>query len=127
MEREHMDVGFHLLDRQILDRYGQEVGKVDDVEFTVPEHGPPYLSGLLVGPQAIGPRIGGWLGRAVAGAARRLRGAPGGPLRIPFDVVGNVGIAITLTISRDLLVEPELEHWLRNHVIARIPGSGDAE
>jgi sporulation protein YlmC with PRC-barrel domain len=127
MDADRMDVGFQLLDRQIVDRYGMEVGKVDDVELTVPEHGPPYLSALLVGPPAIGPRIGGWLGRAVASVARRLRSAPGGPLRIPFDVVGDVGIAITLTISRDLLAEPELEHWLRNHVIARIPGSGDVE
>jgi sporulation protein YlmC with PRC-barrel domain len=127
MSGDRMDVAFQLLDRQIVDRYGQEVGKVDDVELTVPESGPPYLSALLVGPQALGPRIGGRLGRAITAGARRLRLAPGGPLRIPYDLVASAEVVVTLTVSRDLLAEPELEHWLRNHLIARIPGSGDAE
>jgi sporulation protein YlmC with PRC-barrel domain len=122
-----MDVGFDLLDRQIVDRYGLDVGKVDDVEFGMDDDGMPYLAALLVGPQALGPRIGGWLGRVVASAARRMRMDPGGPLRIPYDVVGSVGPAVELTVSRDLLVEPELEHWLREHLIARIPGSADVE
>lgn len=127
MNRDRMLIGFDLLDRQIVDRYGRDVGKVDDVELTVAEDGTAYLSALLVGPQALGPRLGGWLGRVVTSTARRMRLTPAGPLRIPFDVVGEVGGAVTLTISRDLLTEPELERWLREHVISRIPGSGDAE
>jgi sporulation protein YlmC with PRC-barrel domain len=125
MNKDRMYVGFDLLDRQILDRYGRDVGKVDDVEFDAAEDGTPYLAALLVGPQAFGQRLGGWLGRVVVSSARRLRPGPGGPLRIPWDVVGSVQGALTLTISRDLLVEPESERWLREHVISRIPGSGD--
>jgi sporulation protein YlmC with PRC-barrel domain len=123
MNQDRMHVGFALLDRQIVDRYGREVGKVDDVEFGFGQDGTPYLAALLVGPQAYGPRIGGWLGRMVTGAARRLRLDPGGPLRIPLSVVDSAETAVRLTISRDLLVEPELEHWLREHLIGRIPGS----
>ena len=80
-------VGFDLLDRQILDRDGQDVGKVDDVEFGLDEHGVPYLTALLVGPHALGPRLGGWLGRLVSGVAantdaaeRGLRSAGAGQL-----------------------------------------------
>ncbi len=127
MNRDRMLVGFDLLDRQIVDRYGRDVGKVDDVELAVAGNGVPHLAALLVGPQALGPRLGGRLGRAVTSTARRMRLTPVGPLRIPFDVVAEVGDAVTLTVSRDLLAEPELERWLREHVISRIPGSGDVE
>jgi len=121
---EELYVGFELLDLQILDRDGEEVGKVDDVEFHLDEDGVPYLTGLLVGPDVFGRRIGGWLGRVVTATTRRLRTNRSGPIRIPYDLVGSVRSAVTLTVKRDLLPEPELERWLREHLIARIPGNG---
>jgi sporulation protein YlmC with PRC-barrel domain len=114
-------IGFDLLDRQILDRDGQDVGKVDDVELRI-EDGALYLAALLVGPQALGPRLGGQLGRWVAGVAARLSSGRSGPVRIPYDVVSTVDNAVHLTVRRELLPEPELESWLRQHLIGRIPG-----
>ena len=35
--------------------------------------------------------------------------------------------AVVLNIRRELLPEPELERWLREHVVARIPGSDHAD
>jgi hypothetical protein len=67
------------------------------------------------------------VGRVVTGVSRRLRTDRSGPLRIPFDTVGKVDFVVELTITRDLLTEPELERWLRDHLIARIPGSGHDE
>ena len=120
-------VAFDLLDRQILDRDGQDVGKVDDVEFQLDEHGVPYLSALLVGPHALGPRLGGWLGRVVTRVAARLDEDRPGPIRIPYDLVARVDCAVELSIRKELLPEPKLERWLREHLIARIPGSGHDE
>jgi sporulation protein YlmC with PRC-barrel domain len=119
-------VGFDLLDRQILDRDGEYVGKVDDLELGVDGPGPPYVAALLVGPQALGPRIGGWLGRTVTALAARLAADRSGPLRIPYDLVVGVDSAVELSVRKELLAEPELESWLREHLIARIPGSGHA-
>jgi sporulation protein YlmC with PRC-barrel domain len=120
-------VAFDLLDRQILDRDGQDVGKVDDVEFQIDEHGTPYLTALLVGPHALGPRLGGRLGRLVTGIAHCLDRDRPGPIRIPYDAVERLDSAVHLNIRRELLPEPKLEAWLREHVIARIPGSGHDE
>jgi sporulation protein YlmC with PRC-barrel domain len=115
-----MLVGFHLLDRQIVDVAGRLAGKVDDVELGTGE-------ALLVGPQALGPRINGRLGRLITTIARRLQlGEPSGPIRIPYEHVGDVNSAVNLTIRRELLPEPALEVWLREHVIGRLPGAGDA-
>jgi sporulation protein YlmC with PRC-barrel domain len=122
-----MLIGFDLLDRQILDRDGEPVGKVDDVELALDGNGTPYVAALLIGQQALGDRIGGVLGRWLAGTARRL--APDrdpGPIRVPYDLVAEVTSSVNLSVSRDLLPEPPLESWLRAHLIDRIPGADDA-
>jgi sporulation protein YlmC with PRC-barrel domain len=120
-------IGYDLLDRQILDRAGEPVGKVDDVEIDVGADGAPYVAALLVGQQVLGERIGGRLGGWMAGAARRLSPTPGGtPLRIPYDLVATVTSAVNLSVHRELLPEAPLEAWLRDHLIGRIPGASDA-
>jgi hypothetical protein len=101
-----------------------QYGNVDDIELAVAEDGPLSVSALLVGAQAWGRRLAGRFGDAVeAMASRSQRRTPAGPIRIPIDLVRETGAAITLSVSRDLLVEPELESWLRDRVIARIAGS----
>lgn len=85
------------------------------------------MAALLVGQQALGDRMGGWLGRWLADVARRL--APDrerGPIRIPYDLVAELNSAVNLAVSRDLLPDPPLEVWLRDHLVARIPGATDA-
>ncbi|MEO3777236.1 hypothetical protein ABGB16_10380 [Micromonospora sp. B11E3] len=122
-----MLIGFDLLDRQILDSDGEPVGKVDDVELALADDGTPYVAALLVGQQALGERIGGVLGRWLAGTARRL--APDhdrGPIRIPYDLVAEVTSAVTLSVRREILPDPPLETWLRDALVARIPGATDA-
>jgi sporulation protein YlmC with PRC-barrel domain len=125
MRRIH--VGFDLLDRQVLDRDGELVGKVDDVELSAAEGGPPTVVALLLGPQALGHRMGGWLGRVIEASARRLQGEPHPePLRIAYERVASVDNAVRLRLRRAELREPALETWLRAHVIDRIPGAGNA-
>jgi sporulation protein YlmC with PRC-barrel domain len=122
-----MLIGFDLLDRQILDSDGEPIGKVDDVELDRGPDGALRVSALLVGQQALGDRIGGRLGRWIAGAARRL--SPDyerGPIRIPFDLVAQITSAVNLSVRRELLADPPLETWLREHLIGRIPGASDA-
>jgi sporulation protein YlmC with PRC-barrel domain len=122
-----MLICFDLLDRQILDSRGEPVGKVDDVELDRGPDGTLCVAALLVGQQALGDRIGGRLGLWMAGAARRL--SPDyhrGPIRIPFGLVAEITSAVNLSVRRELLPDPPLETWLREHLIGRIPGASDA-
>jgi sporulation protein YlmC with PRC-barrel domain len=122
-----MLIGFDLLDRQILDSDGEPVGKVDDVELDRTPDGALFVAALLVGQRALGDRIGGRLGSWIAGTARRL--SPDyqrGPLRIPFDLIAEITSAINLSVRREMLADPALETWLRDHLIGRIPGASDA-
>jgi sporulation protein YlmC with PRC-barrel domain len=126
-------IGFDLLDRQIIDVAGESVGKVDDVELTVGPSGAPRVTALLVGPQALGRRLGGRLGHWISTVAGTLHPAEQpDPLRIAWDLVAErqhpveTGNAVRLTVRRELLTEPSMETWLREHVIDRIPGADRA-
>jgi hypothetical protein len=122
-------VAFDLLDRQIVDRDGTPVGKVDDVEFgplgSSGSGGGPVIVALLTGQRALGPRFGGALGRWMTAVATRLDVDRLGPRRIPYDLVSDVDSAVHLSVKRELLPEPALETWLNDHLIGRIPGADD--
>jgi hypothetical protein len=116
-----------LLDRQILDVDGQPVGKVDDLEFTEPgDGGPPVLTAILCGPLALGPRIGGRLGKWWVATGRRLRPNDDPvPIRIPLAQVERCDqTEVRLSVSRDVLDADRLRDWVRDHIIGPIPGSG---
>lgn len=117
-----------LLDRQIIDDDQQPVGKVDDVRFDSDGDAPPRLSALLSGAQALGERMGGLLGRAMAGTARRMLAEPrDGARAVPWADVTELGYVIGLRAGVDKLdLEPALELWLRRNIVGPIPGSGRA-
>ena len=121
-------VGFHLLDRQIVDANGEPVGKVDDVELTQNQAtGRLRVTALLSGQQVLGERIGGRLGGLLAGIARRLHPVQHPPpLRIDLTQVADIGSAVILTVPRNALPTPPLEQWLGDQLIDRIPGAGHA-
>jgi sporulation protein YlmC with PRC-barrel domain len=122
-----MRLGRQLLDRQIVDRDGLLVGKVDDVEFAADDDGVPYLAALLTGQGALGRRIGGPVGRLLVAAANWFAEAPPvRPTRIPYGLVERVESAVRLRVRLAELPASPVEVWLRRHLIDRIPGSDRA-
>jgi sporulation protein YlmC with PRC-barrel domain len=117
-----LDLGFHVLDRQVVDRDGRLVCKVDDLELDLDEQGSPYVTSILVGTRALGPRLHGRLGRWITAIGERLATEPG-PLRIDWSHVSDVGshVEVLRTVAQ-LDVDP-LEDWADDRVVSRIPGS----
>jgi hypothetical protein len=111
-----IDARLHLLDRQVLDRDGEPVTTVDDVELSEIPAGPlshdqpaPVISALLSGP-VLGTRIFG--GRP---PSSRLE-------RIDWSSLRQLGVALRLRVLRDGLDVGWHERWVAEHVIGRIPG-----
>jgi hypothetical protein len=119
-----LDVNLHLLDRQVVDRDGLFVCKVDDLELERGAEGAVYVTKILAGPRALGPRLGGRLGVWVRSIAERLSTGP--MPSIDFALVVDIDSAVTLSASRDDLAVGELEDWVRDHIVARVPGSRHA-
>jgi hypothetical protein len=122
-----LDLHLHLLDRQVVDRDGRLVCKIDDLRLETDAAGRLLVTAILVGPRALGPRLGGRLGRWVVAAATRLADRRDGePHHIDMGLVTDIGSAVTIGRTRaDLDVDP-LERWIDAHLISRIPGSRHA-
>lgn len=119
-----LDLHLHLLDRQVQDPDGRMVCKVDDLELELDATGRPYVTAILVGPRALGPRLGGRLGRWTAAIAGRLANPDQLDVpRIDFAQVTEIGSAVTVARTEQELRVAPLEAWMDRHVIARIPGS----
>ena len=117
----------HLLDRQLVDRDGRPVAKVDDLEISEPDvRGDlPVVTAMLCGPSALGRRFGPRLGAML----QALRGVtceepPPTPPSIPTDLIVDIGPALKLRVTRDTLPTTAVEEFLGEHIIGHIPGSG---
>jgi sporulation protein YlmC with PRC-barrel domain len=127
-EARRLDLSLHLLDRQVVDPDGGLVCKVDDVELAVPSDGsPPYVTAILAGPAALGPRLGGLLGRWLV-ASHRLLGQRHDeePDRIPFELVTDIGSSVTIARTRSELGILAGEDRVREYLVDRVPGAGHA-
>lgn len=118
------DAALHLLDRQLLDPDGKMIGNVDDIELTERTDGSWAVSAILVGPGALGPRLRGRLGRWTVAVWRRLRPDTDPESgRIDAALVGDITSAVHLVSRPTGQGLDGLEAWVREHIIARIPGS----
>jgi hypothetical protein len=126
--RRQYDAELHLLDRQIVDRDGAPIANVDDIELVVRADGRLAVATLLCGPGALGPRLGGRVGRWTTAIWRRLRpDEDPQPGRINAALVTGTDSAVHVSASVAELRVDGLEQWLRRYVIDRIPGAGHAD
>ncbi|TKK89357.1 hypothetical protein FDA94_10555 [Herbidospora galbida] len=113
----------HLLDRQVVRADGRLLCKVDDLEIEPGEA--PYVTAILAGPLALGPRVGGVVGRLMTGTTRLFRPEEDpAPRRVPMSLVSEIGSAVT--VGGDV-PEAALERWVRERLIDPLPGSGGAD
>jgi sporulation protein YlmC with PRC-barrel domain len=114
-----MELGRNLLDQQVVDREGQHMGKVDGVVLEVRNGSPPRVAYLVVSGMTLLWRIHPGLARW---AEQRL-GGQGHPARIPWKRVVKIGVDVKVDIEAARSPALHWEHWVRDHIIRRIPGS----
>ena len=118
-----------LLDRQLVDREGRLVGKVDDIEFAIDDEPEalPRVTALVAGLGALANHIGGDTGHALAAAERRLAARRDRqPSRVDIATVREIGSAIELDADGEDLDTNRGERWVRDVIIDKIPGAGHA-
>jgi len=111
-----IDARLHLLDRQLFDADDAPVGIVDDLDVDIPMDvdiagsvPAPLVTGILTG-QVLATRIFG--GRP-----------PRAKLQvIPWRLITKIGTVVQLSAHAQDFDSLWLEHWLRDHIIRRIPG-----
>ena len=127
MGRQHLWLGLHLLDRQLVDRKRELAGKVDDLELEPGADGELMVTAILSGPGVLARRFGRrtfgrWRERSLALTSEY--GAPRSA--IPLSEVVEIGNHVDLAVDREDLAGFSTERWVQDHVISHIPGSGHA-
>jgi sporulation protein YlmC with PRC-barrel domain len=116
MRDDEFDVGYWLLDDQLIDSDGRRCGRVDDVEFDGGPGEPSRIAAIVCGPGAFPSRVH----RRLRPLARRLFG--GGEVRVPWDAVRDIDVIVQLKRpARDLGLAAEEDVAAR--LIDRIPGA----
>lgn len=122
-----MELGKHIVDKELLDRHGRRAGKVDNLLLEVPETGNgailrPEVVALITGPSALSrnlPRPLAWL----AHQCYRLLGlAHPQPVEIPWTQVTAIDVVVHADIDRDEAGVTALQQSVERF-ISRIPGS----
>jgi sporulation protein YlmC with PRC-barrel domain len=124
-----LDLGKHVLDKELLDCRGLRAGKVDDLLLELPDTGgdgavgAPRVRAIISGPTALSrtmPRPVQWLARAVY----RLLGLPDPkPVTIPWDRVIAIDVVVHLDIDRAHEGMMALADAVNRRYIRRLPGA----
>jgi sporulation protein YlmC with PRC-barrel domain len=118
-----MELGRAVLDQQVTDRHGEQMGKVDGVVVELRKKLPPRVAALVIGGGTAAERVhSGWARRLVRW---RGRWGPGDdqPLEIPWSKVLKIGVDVKVDLEAERTVALAWEHWVRDHLIGRIPGA----
>ena len=124
-----MDLGKHVLDKEIVDRQLRRAGRVDDLVLELAEPGPdsvlqePEVTAIVCGPLALGRTLSPpvrWLARQLY---RVLGLADPHPVEVPWSAVSAIDVVVHLDIDRDHHGMTALEAAVRRRYIGRLPGS----
>ena len=118
-----MQLGQALLDQQVIDRNDELMGKVDGVVVELRQGKPPRVAALVIGGGTAARRLhAGWAGWLLRW---RRRWGPAGdePLEVPWSKVLRIGVDVKVDLEGPRTSAFAWEHWVRDHIIARIPGA----
>jgi len=116
-----MDIVRDVLDMNVVDRNGREMGRVDGIVIEQ-DDGPPRMTTLLIGPAALGSRVHPALGRFMTRLETLLGIERDRPSRISVrevdEVEGKIRVRLTLGDTTVAAFEQLLRRW-----IVKLPGS----
>ena len=117
------DLARDILDKQIVDQDKTKMGRVDGVILELRGDGPPRVDSIEMGFVVLARRVHPRVERWVEALRRRFSVRKTARYRIPWLKVKDV-TPHHLQIEVKALETPafDWERWLRNHVVAKVPG-----
>lgn len=124
-----MELGKHVLDKEMLDRDGRRAGKVDDLLLDVPAldaaggSPAPELAAIISGPLALAQNLPHWV-QWLARHGYRLLGLPQpAPVEIAWRDVVAIDVTVHLRVPGEQSGWHALEESVRRRFIGRLPGA----
>ena len=117
-----MDLVNEMLDQQVLDRNGRELGRVDSIIFELRDDGPPVVAAIEIGLVTIARRLHPFLGRC-ASALEYIAGVETGrPVRVPYSKIIDLEPDVRLDLTSTEVATLALDQKARA-IVAAIPGA----
>lgn len=118
-----MDVIRDCLDKQLVDKHGRPMGRVDGLVMEWERGRQPQLIYVEVGAVAQWRRTHALLARLVDRAHDWIGVVRKDPYQIPWAKVVSSGIEVTADVEAEKTSALEWELWLRKKIIMKIPGA----
>lgn len=124
-----MDLGKHVLDKELIDRAGRRAGRVDDLVIEIEPAGPdgripsPEVRAIVSGPLALRATMSRptrWLARHMY---RLLGLADPHPIEIPWTQVTAIDVTVHVDRDRDHEGMTALETAVLRRYIGKLPGA----
>ena len=119
-----MDLVRDLLDKQVRDRRGKRMGKVDGIVLVLRQGRPPRVAAIELGMPTLLGRINHRLASFAARLERRWGITDGEPVRIPLNKIESIGIDVEVNVDAARTTVYDWERWLCRVLIERIPIPG---
>ncbi len=119
-----MDLLRDVLDKQLVDRNGVKMGKVDGIVAELGRDGPPRVIAIEVGAIVMARRLGRQPQQWMTWVASQLGGdRHSRPHRVAWRAVRRIGVDIEVDVAVSDTTIFAWQDWLRDHVVNKIPGA----
>jgi sporulation protein YlmC with PRC-barrel domain len=118
-----MDLMRDCLDKQVVDRHGQNMGRVDGIVIQLETGKQPRVAYVELGAETLARRVSGSFARLVKRVSRSLGSDQEARYRIPWSQVVAAGIELVANVEAEKTPALRLELWLRKNIVSRIPGA----
>jgi sporulation protein YlmC with PRC-barrel domain len=116
-----VDLGREILDQQLVDRSGINMGKVDGLVLQLREDGPPRVAAIQTGGHLLARRLHPRLEALARWLSRSCHPGRAEPMRIPWEKVMKIGVDVKVDVGADEAMP--WEHWVRDKILRHIPGA----
>ena len=116
-----------VLDKKLIDREDEAMGRVDGLLMHVGEKSQPRITHIVIGGPTLWARVHPVFARLATRLAQMWGPKRKEPVRIPWSHVVTAGKNIKLDLEAKETGAIAWEIWLARHVIERIPGGGHEE
>lgn len=122
--RKRLDLARDVMDQQLVDKNEAKMGRVDGLVLELREDGPPRLDtiemGFVVLARRVHPRVESWL----EALRRRWSVRKTARFRVPWSKVLDINPSC-IQLDVEALETPafDWERWLRDHIVAKSPGT----
>jgi len=119
-----MDLLRDVLDKQLIDRNGVKMGKVDGIVAELRQDGPPRVVAIEVGAIVMARRFGQRPQHWITWLASKLGGeGHSRPHRVAWSAIRDIRIDVELNVAVSDTAIFAWQDWLRDRVVSKIPGA----